>query len=386
MAASAPQAAADDSSTLALAKALIERPSVTPEDAGCLELIAGRLERIGFTISHMPFGEVRNLWARLGEARPVLCFLGHTDVVPPGPLAQWDSDPFTPQVRDGLLYGRGAADMKGSVAAFVTACERAVASGPLRTGSLAVLLTSDEEGPAIDGTVKVLEQLAQTGEAIDYCLVGEPSSTSSLGDVVKNGRRGSLSGHLVLTGIQGHVAYPDNARNPIHEFAHVLSTLDRERWDEGNEHFPPTTFQVSNVRAGTGANNVIPGHLEADFNFRFSTELTRERIEARVHAILDAHKASYTIDWSQSGAPFLTAAGTLVDAVSDSISEVTGLQTQLSTAGGTSDGRFVAPTGAQVVELGPVNATIHSINERVSVNDLETLSMVYERIIARVLG
>ncbi|MGI9332081.1 MAG: succinyl-diaminopimelate desuccinylase, partial [Gammaproteobacteria bacterium] len=344
------------------------------------------LKRIGFAARPMQFGEVSNLWARRGEAGPVLCFLGHTDVVPPGKLEQWHSDPFAPEVREGLLYGRGAADMKCAIAAFVTACERSVAAGNARDGAIAVLLTSDEEGPALDGTVKVLQQLRRRDEKIDYCLVGEPSSTASVGDVVKIGRRGSLSGRLTLHGVQGHVAYPANARNPIHEFAHVLSVLDREQWDHGNEHFPPTTFQVSNVRAGTGPNNVIPGQLEADFNFRFSTELTREQIESRVHAILDTHEAHYTIEWTQSGAPFLTAEGLLVDAVRTAIAEVTGMQTVLSTAGGTSDGRFVAPTGAEVVELGPVNATIHSVNERVSVRDLATLSVMYERIIARVLG
>ncbi len=370
---------------MALAVELIRRPSVTPEDAGCQDLMAERLAALGFTIEPMRFGDVDNLWARLGDRDPLFCFAGHTDVVPTGPLGAWQSDPFQPEIRDGLLYGRGAADMKGSLAAMITATEAFLAEHPRPRGSIAFLITSDEEGPAIDGTVKVVETLEQRGEQIDWCLVGEPSSTVRLGDVVKNGRRGSHNARLRVKGIQGHVAYPHLAKNPVHLAAPALAELAAEQWDQGNEHFPPTTFQISNIQAGTGATNVIPGALEVVFNFRYSTETDHQKLEQRVQEILDRHGLDYELEWTLSGYPFLTPAGELVEAAQSAIVETLGYETQLSTAGGTSDGRFIAPTGAQVLELGPLNATIHKTNECVSVSDLAALSRVYQSILNRLV-
>jgi len=369
------------SDTIELAKALIERASVTPDDAGCQPLIADRLQAIGFSIESLRFGEVDNLWARRGSGAPLFVFAGHTDVVPAGPLADWDSDPFTASTRDGCLYGRGAADMKSSIAAMVTACERFITAHAGHRGSIAFLLTSDEEGPSIDGTVKVIEHLKARGEQIDWCLVGEPSSREHTGDVIKNGRRGSLNGVLHVHGQQGHVAYPQLADNPVHRAAAALAELVAVEWDAGDAHFPPTTFQISNINAGTGADNVIPGELRILFNLRFSTQSTPESIQSRVHALLDRHELDYRIDWKISGLPFITPAGELVDAVRRAIHSVSGIETELSTSGGTSDGRFIAPTGAEVVELGPVNATIHKTNECVNLAGLDTLSSIYQRII-----
>lgn len=373
------------SDTLELAKELISRPSITPDDQGCQQMLAERLTKLGFECEHLRFGEVDNLWARLGSEGPLLCFAGHTDVVPTGPTEDWQSDPFQPEIRDGLLYGRGAADMKGSIAAFVTACERFLQAGKTIKGSIAFLITSDEEGPAVDGTVRVIETLTARKEKIDWCLVGEPSSTNRVGDVVKNGRRGSLGCELTVKGIQGHVAYPHLAKNPIHAFAPALSELAVTEWDQGNDHFPPTTFQVSNIDSGTGVNNVIPGDCHVMFNFRFSTEQTPESLQARVNEILDRHGLDYDIEWGLSGMPFLTPAGELVAAGRQAIKEVAGYETELSTAGGTSDGRFIAPTGAQVLELGPLNATIHQIDECVSVDDLDTLSRIYQRLLEKLV-
>lgn len=373
------------SATLELAKQLISRASVTPDDAGCQALMRARLEAIGFRCESLPFGEVSNFWARRGDSAPLLVFAGHTDVVPTGPLEQWSSDPFAPEVREGLLYGRGAADMKGSLAAMVTACEAFIAQYPSHRGSVGFLITSDEEGPSIDGTVKVVEHLQARGETIDLCLVGEPSSRERLGDVIKNGRRGSLNGKLTVHGKQGHVAYPQLASNPIHRCAPALAELAAIEWDQGNEFFPPTSFQVSNIHAGTGAENVVPGELQLMFNLRYSTQLDAPGIRERVHAVLDKHHLDYSLEWRLSGQPFLTPAGELVAAARDAIRELTGIDTELSTSGGTSDGRFIAPTGAQVVELGPVNATIHQVNECVSVDDLEMLSAMYRRILEKLL-
>ncbi len=374
------------SPTIELALDLIRRPSVTPEDGGCQELIAARLAPLGFAIEPMPFGEVKNLWARRGTSRPLLVFAGHTDVVPTGPLAQWDSPPFEPEIRDGMLYGRGAADMKGSLAAMVTACERFVATHPNHQGSIAVLFTSDEEGPSVNGTVKVIEALEARAEKIDWCVVGEPSSTEQVGDVAKNGRRGSLNGQLTVQGIQGHVAYPHLADNPIHRAAPALAELAAIEWDQGNEFFPATRFQISNIHGGTGAENVIPGELEVVFNFRYSTALTADDIKRRVHEVLDRHGLKYTLNWKLSGKPFLTSHGALLDATRAAVREVSGIDTELSTAGGTSDGRFIAPTGAQVIELGPLNATIHKLNECVRAADLDVLSRQYEAILRRLLA
>jgi succinyl-diaminopimelate desuccinylase len=373
------------SATLELAKQLISRASVTPDDAGCQALMRARLEAIGFRCESLPFGEVSNFWARRGDSAPLLVFAGHTDVVSTGPLEQWSCDPFAPEVRGGLLYGRGAADMKGSLAAMVTACEAFIAQYPAHRGSVGFLVTSDEEGPSIDGTVKVVEHLQARGETIDLCLVGEPSSREHVGDVIKNGRRGSLNGKLTVRGKQGHVAYPQLAGNPIHRCAPALAELTAIEWDQGNEFFPPTSFQVSNIHAGTGAENVVPGELQLMFNLRYSTELDAPGIRERVHAVLDKHQLDYSLDWRLSGEPFLTPAGELVAAARDTIRELTGIDTALSTSGGTSDGRFIAPTGAQVVELGPVNATIHQINECVSVDDLDLLSAMYRRILEKLL-
>ena len=373
------------SATLDLSRALIERPSVTPDDQGCQQLLAERLQAIGFRIEQLRFDDVDNLWARRGDATPLFAFAGHTDVVPPGPLDDWDSPPFEPVIRDGLLYGRGAADMKSSIAAMVTACERFVADHPDHGGSIAFLITSDEEGPCINGTVKVIETLQARGEQIDCCLVGEPSSKTQTGDTIKNGRRGSLNGILEIRGQQGHVAYPQLADNPIHRAAPALAELSTVEWDQGNEFFPPTTFQISNIRAGTGTENVIPGVLDILFNLRFSTESTAESIKSRVEDILTRHGLDYTLTWKLSGKPFLTPAGELVDAARKAITAVAGIDTELSTSGGTSDGRFIAPTGAQVLELGPVNATIHQINECVNVAELDTLSSIYEEILKQLL-
>jgi len=373
------------SDTLDLAIDLISRPSVTPEDAGCQPLMMERLAAVGFNNEPLRFGEVDNFWSRRGTEGPLFCFAGHTDVVPTGPKNEWDSDPFKPEIRNGLLYGRGAADMKGSLAAMITATERFVAKYPDHNGSIAYLITSDEEGPAIDGTVKVIETLEARHEKIDWCLVGEPSSTDKVGDVVKNGRRGSHGCRLQVFGVQGHVAYPHLAKNPVHLAAPALAELAAEQWDNGNDHFPPTTFQISNINAGTGATNVIPGTLEVIFNLRYSTETNHHKIERRVKEILDKHDLDYQLDWTLSGLPFLTAEGELVEAAQKAIPEIAGYETELSTAGGTSDGRFIAPTGAQVLEIGPLNATIHKVNECVSVDDLDTLSAIYERMLVVLL-
>ena len=373
------------SPTVELAKVLISRPSVTPADKGCQQLLAERLEPLGFSIEHLRFEDVDNLWARKGTTSPLFVFAGHTDVVPPGPLEAWASNPFEPVIKDGYLYGRGTADMKGSIAAMVTACERFILDHATHKGSIAFLITSDEEGPSINGTVKVIEHLQERGETIDWCLVGEPSSKDHTGDTIKNGRRGSLNGILKIRGQQGHVAYPQLADNPIHRAAPALAELAAVEWDAGNEHFPPTTFQISNIKAGTGTENVIPGTLDVLFNLRFSTESTADSIKARIDEILGRHGLDYSITWKLSGLPFLTPAGELVDAASTAIQSVAGITTELSTSGGTSDGRFIAPTGTQVVELGPVNATIHKTNECVKVTDLDTLSNIYKEILKLLL-
>ena len=369
-----------------LAVALIARRSVTPDDAGCIDLINERLTRRGFVIERIDSGAVSNLWLRRGTIAPLVCFAGHTDVVPTGPLDQWHSDPFQPQVRDGLLYGRGAADMKSSLAAFVVAIERFLDQQPDHEGSIALLLTSDEEGDATDGTVKVVETLKARNEGIDYCIVGEPTSSDVLGDVIKNGRRGSLSATLTVRGIQGHIAYPEKVRNPIHEAAPALTALAAERWDEGNEYFPPTSFQISNIHGGTGATNVVPGTLDVLFNFRFSTASTVEGLQSRVHAILDRYKLEYDIRWTVGGRPFLTPRGRLVEVLSESIRQATGTTPSLSTTGGTSDGRFLIDICKEIVEFGPVNATLHKINEHVAVADLEPLAACYEGVLSRLLG
>ena len=373
------------SAVLELAEDLISRPSVTPEDAGCQDLMVARLKAVGFRVTRLPANGVENFWAERGGAGPRLCFAGHTDVVPSGPLAEWQNDPFQPVIRDGMLYGRGAADMKGSLAAMVVAAERFVALHPAHSGRLAFLITSDEEGIATHGTRHVVDWLREHGETIDWCVVGEPSSEKVLGDVIKNGRRGSLNGRLTVHGIQGHVAYPDKADNPIHRAFRPLADLVDHSWDAGNDFFPPTRLQFSNIHAGTGANNVIPGQLQADFNFRFSTESTPESLQAGVHKILDAAAMRYAIDWQLSGPPFFTAPGALVAATQKALQAVAQRVAQLSTGGGTSDGRFIAQLGGQVVELGPVNATIHKINECVAVADLEHLAQIYTEIMVYLL-
>ncbi|NTV10152.1 MAG: succinyl-diaminopimelate desuccinylase [Zoogloea sp.] len=376
---------ASPSPTLALAKELIARPSVTPQDGGCLQLIAERLAPLGFVCERIDSGPVCNLWARRGTAAPLLAFAGHTDVVPTGPLEKWDSAPFLPTERNGHLYGRGAADMKTSLAAFVTAIEAFVAANPAHPGSIALLLTSDEEGDAVEGTVKVVETLKARGETIDYCIVGEPTSVDALGDMIKNGRRGSLSGKLTVKGVQGHIAYPHLAKNPIHLAAPALAALAATRWDEGNEYFPPTTWQISNIHAGTGATNVIPGELVVMFNFRFATASTAEGLKAQVHAVLDRHGLDYDLAWTLGGKPFLTPRGALVAAISGAISAATGKETELSTSGGTSDGRFIAEIAREVVEFGPVNATIHKINECVALDAIEPLADIYRRTLENLL-
>ena len=374
------------SETLTLAKSLISRASITPKDMGCQQLLIDHLEPIGFKTEQMNFEEVENIWLRKGTEAPLFCFAGHTDVVPTGPFDAWDSDPFTVTERDGKLYGRGAADMKGSIAAFTVATERFIKDYPNHKGSIAYLITSDEEGPAKNGTVKVIQTLEARNEKIDWCLVGEPSSTTHVGDVVKNGRRGSLGCTLKIIGKQGHVAYPHLANNPIHLSAPFLADLTKMEWDKGNDYFPPTTFQVSNINSGTGATNVIPGTLEMIFNFRFSTEITPEEIQQRVEALLEKHSLEFNINWALSGLPFLTESGNLLAAAVDAIKSVTGTDTELSTSGGTSDGRFIAPTGAQVLELGPTNATIHQVNECVGVDELNTLEEIYYQMLVNLLG
>ncbi len=375
------------SSTLDLAKQLISRHSLTPMDDGCIDIIGARLAPLDFSLEKMRHSEVDNLWARRGDASPVVCFAGHTDVVPTGPVNKWDSDPFTPTVRDGMLYGRGASDMKGSLAAFVTAIEKFVAEFPQHRGSIALLLTSDEEGIAVDGTVRVVETLKERHEAIDYCIVGEPTSVSRTGDTIKNGRRGSLSGTLTVKGVQGHIAYPHLVKNPIHMAAPAIAELAATVWDEGNEYFPPTSFQISNIKGGTGATNVVPGTVEILFNFRHSTASTVDSLKSRLTAILDKHKLEYDLQWEKSsGNPYLTPRGDLVDAVSAAIKQTTGLDTELSTSGGTSDGRFIASICPQVIELGPLNATIHKINECVAVADLDALSEIYYLTLRRLLA
>lgn len=367
------------SDVLNLARDLIARPSVTPDDQGCQQLLARRLEAIGFECETLVFGDVTNLWARRGNAGPLLVFAGHTDVVPPGPAERWLSDPFVPVERDGVLYGRGAADMKSSIAAFVVAVETFVARHPDHAGSIALLITSDEEGPSVNGTVKVCETLSRRGIRIDYCIVGEPTSSETLGDTVKNGRRGSLSGRLVVKGKQGHVAYPHLARNPIHMLAPALAELAAQTWDEGNDYFPPTTFQVSNLHSGTGAGNVVPGTATLDFNFRFSTASKPETLKQCVETILDRHNLDYDLVWTLGGEPFLTPPGQLSKALAQAIFDETGIETQLSTTGGTSDGRFIARMCPQVVEFGPINASIHQVNEHIRVDALDPLKNIYQR-------
>jgi succinyl-diaminopimelate desuccinylase len=371
---------------LDLVQALVARRSVTPDDAGCLELIGARLGKIGFTLERIDSGGVANLWARRGNSAPLVCLAGHTDVVPSGPVDHWQSDPFEASVRDGFLYGRGAADMKSSLAAFVVAVEDFVASRPNHAGSLALLLTSDEEGDAVDGTIRVVEKLKARNETINFCIVGEPTATLRLGDTIKNGRRGSLSAKLTVKGIQGHVAYPQLARNPIHEAAPALAELANTQWDAGNEYFPPTTFQISNIHAGTGATNVVPGALDVLFNIRFATSSTVEGLQSQVHAVLDRHELDYEIHWTVGGMPFLTPRGQLVVALTAAVHEVAGLLPELSTSGGTSDGRFIAAICPEVCELGPVNATIHKVDEHVAVADLEPLARIYRGTLERLLA
>jgi len=373
------------SDALELTRALIARPSVSPSDGGCQDLLGERLARVGFTVERLRFNNVDNFWARRGNSGPLLCLAGHTDVVPTGPLEEWMSDPFTAVLRDGLLYGRGAADMKSGLAAMITGCEQFLSEHPSHSGTIALLITSDEEGVSVDGTRRVVEVLQGRGERIDWCVVGEPSSEKQLGDTIKIGRRGSLSGRLTVHGIQGHVAYPQLADNPVHALAPALLELTTRVWDQGNQHFQPTTFQVSNLNAGTGAPNVIPGELKARFNIRFSTEQTVAGLEQTVESILNRHRVKYTLEWFLSGNPFFTPPGTLSNAVSHAVRDVTGLTPALSTGGGTSDGRFIAPTGTEVVELGVVNASIHKVNEHVRVDDIETLGRIYTRVMELLL-
>lgn len=374
------------SPTLELTKDLIARESITPNDAGCQTLIAERLAPLGFKAEHLDFHDTQNLWLRRGDRKPLFTFLGHTDVVPSGDLARWDSPPFEPKIRDGKLYGRGTADMKAGIACFITAVERFVAKHPEHKGSIALMLTSDEEGVASHGVVKVVEVLEQRNEKIDWCLVGEPSSEKHIGDQIRVGRRGSLCAKLVVNGIQGHVAYPERADNPIHRLAPALKELTEEVWDNGNPFFPPTSLQVSNINAGTGAENIIPSHVEVLFNLRFSTEVDEATIKQRTHAILDRHHLNYEIDWRLSGPPFLTSRGELLNQTHTAIKTVTGFDTVDDTGGGTSDGRFIAPTGAEVIELGPLNASIHKINEHVGLEDIEVLTRIYEQVLVNLLA
>jgi succinyl-diaminopimelate desuccinylase len=376
---------AEQDDAIALLSELIRKPSVTPDDAGCQDFIATRLEQLGFACEPMPFGEVSNLWARMGTAAPLLCFAGHTDVVPPGAESDWATDPFDPVLVDGHIHGRGAADMKGGLVAMLLAVDRFLAEQPDHMGSIAFLITSDEEGPAVDGTKKVLETLAARDEKIDYCIVGEPSSRARLGDVIRIGRRGSLSGKLEIRGVQGHVAYPEHADNPIHRFAPVLNTLHDMTWDEGNENFPPTSMQIVEVQAGVGAPNVTPPSLSAEFNFRYSNEWDHNSLRKKVEDLLQTYQLEYGLDWILYGEPYLTQPGTLIDAVVAAVTEETGIAPELSTGGGTSDGRFISPTGAEVVELGQVNATVHKANERVAVEDVCKLADIYTRIMASLL-
>ncbi|HSN20502.1 MAG TPA: succinyl-diaminopimelate desuccinylase [Usitatibacter sp.] len=371
--------------TLELAKALIARRSVTPADEGCQQLIIDRLAPLGFRPEVIARGDVTNLWIRHGEGRPVVALAGHTDVVPTGPLDQWQSDPFAPTVRDGRLYGRGAADMKTSVAAFVTAAEALVRANPAHRGTVALLITSDEEGPSVDGTVRVVEELKRRGEGIDYCIVGEPSSAERFGDTIKNGRRGSLTGRLWVKGIQGHVAYPHLGKNPVHLAAPAIAELAATAWDRGNEYFPPTTWQISNIHAGTGAQNVIPGLLQVDFNFRFSTESTPESLQARVRGILESHGLDYSIDWTLGGKPFLTPRGRLVETLSAAIERVAGVKPEVNCTGGTSDGRFIFEICPEVAEFGPVNRSIHKVNEAVAIAEIEPLARIYRETVEALL-
>ena len=373
------------SDTLDLAIELLQRPSLTPNHAGCHDVIAARLQKLGFIVERHVHGAVDNLWARHGTTAPVVCFAGHTDVVPTGPLEQWHSDPFVPTIRDGKLFARGAADMKVSDAAFVTATERFLAQHPDPKGSIAFLITSDEEGPATDGTVKVVEALKARGELLDYCIVGEPTCAAEFGDTIKNGRRGSLSGRLRVKGIQGHIAYPHLAKNPIHLVAPAIAELADTMWDEGNAYFPATTWQISNLHSGTGADNVIPGHIDITFNFRFATASTAEGLMDAMHEILDSHNLDYEIDWKLSGNPYLTPRGNLCDQLSAAIQEVTGVTPELSTTGGTSDGRFIAAICPQVVEFGPLNMSIHKLNEHVAVENIEQLAEIYQKTLEKLL-
>ncbi|UKA05682.1 succinyl-diaminopimelate desuccinylase [Photobacterium damselae subsp. damselae] len=375
-----------DSPVISLAKDLLSRRSVTPEDAGCQDVMIERLRQLGFCIETMVFDDTTNLWARRGTQAPLFVFAGHTDVVPSGPIEQWHTPPFEPTIKDGMLYGRGAADMKGSLACMIVAIKRFIAENPDHQGSIGLLITSDEEGPFINGTTRVVDTLEARNEKIDLCIVGEPSSTLVVGDVVKNGRRGSITGDLTVKGIQGHVAYPHLADNPVHRALPALAELAAKTWDNGNDYFPPTSFQIPNINAGTGASNVVPGECQVQFNFRFSTELTDEAIKAQVHEILDQHQLDYHLNWTLSGHPFLTEKGTLVDAVVAAIEEVANITPELSTSGGTSDGRFIARTGAQVIELGPVNATIHKVNECVKIEDLELLTDMYQKVLEKTLA
>lgn len=373
-------------SVIELACDLISRPSVTPEDCGCQQMMADYLAPSGFNIESMVFADTTNMWARRGSEGPLFCFAGHTDVVPSGPEQHWQTPPFEPTLKDGYLYGRGAADMKGSLAAMLDATRRFVADYPNHRGSIAFLITSDEEGPFINGTTKVIDTLTQRGEMIDYCIVGEPSSTTEVGDVVKNGRRGSLTGDLKVNGIQGHVAYPHLGDNPVHRAAPALTELASTSWDQGNDYFPPTSFQIANIHAGTGASNVIPGELDVQFNFRYSTEVTDQQLIGKVEQLLNKYDMDWHIDWTYNGQPFLTDHGELVDAVSQAVTQVNNKAPQLLTTGGTSDGRFIAKTGAQVIELGPVNATIHKINECVKADDLNKLADMYYQILVELLA
>jgi len=373
------------SATLDLVQQLLRRRSVTPDDAGCQDIVARRLEPLGFALENLRCGAVSNLWARRGQGRPVICFAGHTDVVPSGPLEQWQSDPFEPSLRDGKLYGRGAADMKSSVAAFVCAAEEFVAAHPRHQGSIALLLTSDEEGPAVDGTVRVVEMLKARGELLDYCIVCEPTSVDVLGDTIKNGRRGSLSATLVVKGKQGHIAYPHLARNPIHLAAPAIAELTTTKWDSGNAFFPPTALQISSIHAGTGATNIIPGSIEIQFNIRYSTASKPDELQSRVQAILERHGLDYELRWLHSAAPFLTPEGELIDAMRSAVRAVTGIDPQLSTSGGTSDGRFIIDICPQVAEFGPVNASIHQLNEHIDADAPEALKSVYRQVLERLL-